>query len=381
MSAESCNLFEEANICEGDEFSSGNDETFDIENSLEDLNCEFESIDLQALSGFSALVENRIIYSQHEFGCYEKFLQLVTLHAERAHSQLDDNQRQLLELTKRFNLFCGREQFEKVMLDILKHNREVITDLIESQAVSTKFCKAKFLNLFCYIQNLASNGSRTETLSPLEQSSCILQRDNSNETVGNAGMLQAVANQLLDGIKICLFSITGELINDSLLKNHEARRIHAEIFDKVDNGLRDSNNLTTVFEKIAVLAAKGKDSIEWAIIEKSKLNRARNDCLVFAQSSMLSSIFNSCVSSLIQECDNSSLQTIMDSTYYTKLIEISQREEHVFEIFRKRIEEIRSICIRSICMKIGADQRNIFPRGFSQISSRVATASFGNYRS
>ena len=89
-----------------------------------------------------------------------------------------------------------------------------------------------------------------------------------------------------------------------------------------------------------MLAAKGKDSMERAIIEKSKLNSTRNDSLVFAQYSMLLSIFNTCVSGLIQECDNSSLQTIMDSTYYTKLIEISQCEEHVFETFPNRTEEI-----------------------------------------
>ena len=55
---------------------------------------------------------------------------------------------------------------------------------------------------------------------------------------------------------------------------------------------------------------------------------------------MLLSIFNACVSGLIQDCDNSSVQSMMNSTYYAKLIEISQCEEHVFETFRNHIEEI-----------------------------------------
>ena len=89
-----------------------------------------------------------------------------------------------------------------------------------------------------------------------------------------------------------------------------------------------------------VLADKGKESMECDIVEKSKLSRARNNIQNFSQYSMLLSIFSACVSGLIQACDSSSLQTIMNSTYYTKLIEISQCEDHVFETFRNHIEEI-----------------------------------------
>ena len=343
MSVQSFSQLKQGELFEDESLvSSGSERTFEIYPPLEDPSRKFETIDLKALSVLATFVENRI-HREHEFGCYEKLLQLVNLHVEGTPPPIDDNQNQLQGLAETFNLFCvfcGRGQFKDVVLDILKHNREVISDLRESQAGLTESCKVKFVQLFHDIQYQALNGSCTETSSPLKQSSCNLQIDNSNETVGNTGMLQTVENQILNEIKTSLSSETNEFINNPLLEHHEAKRVHAEISDQVEYGLREFNNFPTVFEKISVLAAKGKDSMEWAIIEKSKLNRTRNDSLVFAQSSMLLSIFNTCVSGLIQECDNSSLQTIMESTYYTKLIEISQCEQHNFVTFQNHIKKM-----------------------------------------
>ena len=111
------------------------------------------------------------------------------------------------------------------------------------------------------IFNLRQASICAETLSPLKQSSSNLQRDNSNETMGNTCMHQTVENQILNGIKTSLSSNTDEFINDPLLENHEAKRVHAEISDQVEHGLREFNNLPTVFRKISELAAKGKDSM------------------------------------------------------------------------------------------------------------------------
>ena len=82
-------------------------------------------------------------------------------------------------------------------------------------------------------------------------------------------MAQTVANRTLNEIKISLSSNTEELLTDPHLKNHEASRVCAEISDRVTDGLKESKNLSTVFEKNVILAAKGKESMEWSIIEKS----------------------------------------------------------------------------------------------------------------
>ena len=162
-------------------------------------------------------------------------LQLVNVHVEGTPPPIDDNQSQLQGLAETFKffcVFCGRRQFNDVMLDILKHNREVISDLIESQSVLPESCKGKFLQLFHDIQHQDSYGFCTEYLSPLEQSLCILQRDNSNETMGKTGMHQTVENQNLNGIKTSLSSNTDEFVNNPLLEIHEAKRVHSEISDQ-----------------------------------------------------------------------------------------------------------------------------------------------------
>ena len=225
------------------------------------------------------------------------------------------------------------------MLDILKHNKEVITDLMKSQAVLTEHCKGKFFQLFRDIEKLASYGSCHKTLSH-EQLFRILQNDNPDETLDKSVMAQTVANRTLSEIKTSLSSITDELRNDPLLEIHEANRICAKIDGQVTVSLPTLLNIPPAFDEIAVLAVKGKESVKWVIIEKRKLSGARNYIQNFAQFSMLLSIFNTCVSGLIQDCDNSSIETIMNSTYYQKVNEISQCEDHALVRFRNHIEEI-----------------------------------------
>ena len=155
MSVQPFSQLKKGELFEGESLNSSTSErTFEIYPPLGDLSRKFETIDLKALSVLATFVGNRI-HSEHEFGCYEKFLQLVNLHAEGTPPPIDDNQSQFQGLAETYNLFCvfcSREQFTDVMLDILKHHREVISDLIESQAVLTESCKGKFLQLFHDIQ-------------------------------------------------------------------------------------------------------------------------------------------------------------------------------------------------------------------------------------
>ena len=213
---------------------SGGDAKFEIPDAL--ASYEFETIHLEALRDLAIIVENRI-YSDQEFDNFEKLVMLATLNAERTTpSQFDDNQRQLLKLTVTFKLFCGRDQFAEVMLDILKHNRELITDLIKSRTILTKSCKMEFLQLYKKIHNLASFGRCHQNLSD-EELSHILQIENSTENLDNSNAVQTVSKRTLTKIKTSLASITDEsIINDPLLKNHEASRIRAEISDRVIDG-------------------------------------------------------------------------------------------------------------------------------------------------
>ena len=88
ISAQSLNQSVE---CEAFEYesmmSSGINGAFEICASSEDSSCEFESINLEALSALATSMENRI-HHEPEFGCFEKFLQLVNLHVEGTPLQL-----------------------------------------------------------------------------------------------------------------------------------------------------------------------------------------------------------------------------------------------------------------------------------------------------
>ena len=213
----------------------GQDSRFEMPDFLP----EYHTLDLHALSCLATSMANRI-HHELEFGCYEEFLRHVILHTEQASSQLDDNQRQLLKLTETFNLFCGRDQVKKVIVDIIKHNSRVITDLEKSRTVLEQTRRVKFLRLFQDVENLASCGSCPQTLSP-EQCFRILQVDSSDETAGNSFMFQTIADRTLDEIKKSLSSNIDDLLKDPLLKNHEASRVCAEISEEVTGGLKSSS--------------------------------------------------------------------------------------------------------------------------------------------